>query len=70
MAYAARSQEQDHTNVKLVYKAVQFFPLNYNRNMSLKQNQILHTFANGVEYSNSLMNTAMMCSFASCRENP
>ena len=49
MAYAARSQEQDHTNVKLVYKAVQFFPLNYNRNMSLKQNQILHTFANGVE---------------------
>ena len=49
MAYAARSQKQDHTNVKLVYKVVQFFPLNYNRNMSLKQNQILHAFANGVE---------------------
>ena len=49
MAYAARSQKQDHTNVKLVYKAVQVIPLNYNRNMSLKQNQILHAFANGVE---------------------
>ena len=26
MAYAARSQEKDNTNVTLVYKAVQFFP--------------------------------------------